>query len=404
MGATLVAMVMATVMPVAIGVLAPQLTTEAGLSSLQLAALPAALYLVGSLLSPRSGAVADALGPRRGTIAMMAVVAVAFVLFAVAPGFVGLVLAVAVSGIALAMSNPVTNNIIIAAFPPGRRGTALGWKQAGVPLAGLVAGAVLPSLAVAIGWRGAMGAVAAAVVLLGAGAVVALGREGAGIAADAAGRTDAAAVPAAEIAGGEPRSGLGSISGLGWLMGAAAGCINTYLVLYAVTQLGYGARIAGLMTAVVGISGALTRIVWARTAESGKGPHHALRIAGPIALAAVLAIATAPVVGGWTVWVGSALAGVGIFAFTALGMLAVIQAVPATGVGRATGTLGRMFYAGLLSGPLLFGGILDVSGSYAAAWGAVAVLMVGAIVLTQVAWRTPVAAETAVRSGTASGT
>jgi predicted MFS family arabinose efflux permease len=169
---------------------------------------------------------------------------------------------------------------------------------------------------------------------------------------------------------------------LGFLMGAAAGCINTYLVLYGVDALGYDERVAGLLTALVGLSGAITRVVWAAGAERGKGPEASLRIMGPVSLVAVFVTAAASYVNVWLVWVGAVLAGVGIFIFTSLGMLALMQAVPEDSVGLATGSLSRTFFAGLLAGPLAFGLVVDLAASFTLAWMAVAVVVLAATVLT----------------------
>lgn len=107
----------------------------------------------------------------------------------------------------------------------------------------------------------------------------------------------------------------------------------------------------GLLTAVVGLSGAVTRAVWASAAERGRGPEASLRIMGPVSLVSALVTAAAPHLGSWVVWPGAVLAGVGIFVFTSLGILALMQSVPQGKVGLATGSLSRTFFAGLLVGP-----------------------------------------------------
>jgi predicted MFS family arabinose efflux permease len=62
---------------------------------------------------------------------------------------VGLVLA----GMASAASTPAGGRLVLLAFPRERRGIALGVRQTGVPIGGLVAAALLPVLAHAYGWR-----------------------------------------------------------------------------------------------------------------------------------------------------------------------------------------------------------------------------------------------------------
>lgn len=282
-----------------------------------------------------------------------------------------MLVAAAVGGLALSLSNPATNRVIVAAFPPGQRGAALGWKQAGVPLAALLAGPTVPSVAAAVGWRGALVAIAVASLFTGGLATYVLRHV----------TQQKAAAPRVRVVRGEGRS-LRWLNELGFLMGAATGCVNTYLVLYGVEALQYDERVAGLLIAVVGPTSTVTRVVWASRAERGSGPHTSLRVMGPVSVVAALIIAAAPYWGGWLLWIGAVLAGVGIFIFTSLGMLALVQAVPQGSVGLVTGSLSRTFFAGLLAGPLSFGLVVDLTDGYTWSWLIVAALAVGATVIT----------------------
>jgi cyanate permease len=63
---------------------------------------------------------------------------------------------------------------------------------------------------------------------------------------------------------------------------------------------------------------------------------------------------------GWTATGGS---------WITIGMLAIIREVPLEVAGRVSGVVLSAFYVGLGLGPITFGFIVDVTDSYAVAWG-----------------------------------
>lgn len=368
-----VTMVVASAMNFVIAVLAPLLQRDVGVSVLQIGILTAGVYVVASPLSTPAGRVADRLRAHRACLLMVGLAVTAFALLAAAPSYPFMLAAVTLAGGAMALSNPATNSIIVGAFPPGRQGAALGWKQAGVPLAALLAGSAVPSVASAWGWRTTVAAIAATALVVGVLATAVL-REPSPGARPAPGRPRH---PARE------RPVLRGLGALGFLMGVSAGCTNTYLVLYTVDTLEYSIRSAGFVAALAGLSGVVARVVWPVVAERRWGPPAALRVMAPIAVAAVVVVVAAAFVAAWLVWVGAVLIGAGITVFNSLGMLAVLQEVPSAAVGVATGALSRAFFAGLLVGPLSFGAVVDATGTYHWAWGLVTLVTIGATVVTR---------------------
>jgi MFS family permease len=59
-------------------------------------------------------------------------------------------------GVASAASTPAGGRLVLVAFPRERRGLALGLRQTGIPIGGLISAALLPWIAHAWGWRWAL--------------------------------------------------------------------------------------------------------------------------------------------------------------------------------------------------------------------------------------------------------
>lgn len=368
-------MIFASAMNFTIAVLAPFLQRDMGVSVLQIGVLSAAIYVVASPMSTVAGRIADRLRARRACLLMTGLAAAGFGFLAAAPNYPLMLVAVAFAGGAMALSNPTTNNIIVDAFPVGRRGAALGWKQAGVPLAAMLAGGIAPSVASAWGWRATVAGIALFTFFVGGLSSIVL--------RVVEGDRHSRSPRPIQMRFDAQRPVLRGLNALGFLMGVSAGCLNTYLVLYAVDALAYEVQVAGFVAAVAGLSGAVLRVIWPVFAERRSGPVASLRIMAPLSVAAVLVVAIAPATAAWLVWIGAVLTGAGITVFNSLGMLAVLQEVPASTVGVVTGALSRAFFAGLLLGPLGFGFVVDTTGSYGWAWALVGAFAVAATAVTQ---------------------
>lgn len=370
--AVAVTMVVASSMNAVIAVLAPFLQRDLGLSVFQIGLLSAGVHVVASPMSTPAGHLADRLGGSRAAMVMVGLAATGFLVLSQAPTYIAMFAAVALAGGATALSNPTTNRIIVSAFPSGRQGWAVGWKQAGVPLAALLAGSLAPSAAAAWGWRTTVAGIAAAALAAGLLALLVL-------------RARAAAGPSAatwrERPAGGRRPVLRWLNVLGFLMGFSTGCINTYTVLYIVDTVGYSARTAGFVAALAGLSGVVLRVGWPVIAERRSGPRASLQVMAPVGVAAILVMAAAPYVAAWLVWVGGVLSG-SIMVFNSLGMLAVLRDVPRSAVGAVTGALSRAFFGGLFMGPLVFGAIVDI-GAYRWAWAFTAVIALAAVGVTR---------------------
>jgi predicted MFS family arabinose efflux permease len=358
---------------------APLITADLGLSRAQLGSFATVTFLAAAVTSAFVGRAVDAFSGRVVLTVLFVGSGLALAGVAAAGSYRWLLVALAVSGVIQALSNPVTNQLVAAHVPAGRRGGYLGLKQSGVQMSQLAAGLALPSLALALGWRGAA-AVAAAValvaVLLVRGAVPSEARP-------------AGPHPGRRLADLPPA--LWWLTGYIFVVGAGLQATNVYLPLFSFERLDMSVQVAGLTAAVVGCVGLVSRIAWGRAAERVRDPHRPL-----LALAVASALAVTCLLGAEQLaqpallWLGAALFGASAIAANVVVMLVAVRLSPYAVVGTATGIVAVGLYLGFALGPVGFGLVVDRTGSYTVGWLAVLTVFAVAAGLVLV-WRSQVA-------------
>ncbi len=147
--------------------LAPFLVDDLGLSRNQIGLLVTATYLGGILVLIVAGSLSDRFGVRSLFLVGLTSAGLTLALASQAPDFVWLLLPMLLFGLGNGFSLPPTTRAIVEWFPNRRRGLAMGIKQTGVALAGVICGFVVPPLGQAFGWRGAVLALGTATVASG---------------------------------------------------------------------------------------------------------------------------------------------------------------------------------------------------------------------------------------------
>jgi predicted MFS family arabinose efflux permease len=349
----------------------PLVIADLGLSRAQFGSFATVAFLAAAVSSGVLGRLVD-LYSERTTMAVLYVgSAAALLLASVARSYLGVLLAVVVSGCVQALSNPVTNRLVSRYAAPQGRGLLMGVKQSGVQMAQLAAGVALPTLALVAGWRGAVGATS---VIAGVGLLFAwrfvphLPTR----AADSAGPNPAVAVPRA----------VWWLTSYALLTGAALQASNVYLPLYGYEELHLSVATAGLTAAVVGGVGLVARIGWGQLADRLTSPRTPLLL---LALAAGLGAMFIYLAGElsavWLLWTGAVVFGATGIASNVVLMIAVLRLSPAQLIGRASGLLAIGLYLGFALGPITFGAVVDATGSYQVGWAGVAATYAAAAVL-----------------------
>jgi len=136
-----------------IGPLAPFLKTDLGLTNTQVGLLVSFSALGYGLALAPAGWLVDRIGVRRmlviGEIVAGIFVSGMFFISTFTQGAIFMTL----SGIGLGCILPATTKAIFVWFPTRERATAMGFKQTGVNVGGIITASTLPALALAIGWQ-----------------------------------------------------------------------------------------------------------------------------------------------------------------------------------------------------------------------------------------------------------
>jgi predicted MFS family arabinose efflux permease len=337
-----------------IGSLAPYIIGDLHISKAQLGYLTSAAFGTATILSLFAGHLTDTFGGRRAFIFLSGYIGVDFALLAASRTYWVLLIALVLAGVPQALSNPATNRLIAAHVPAQGRALAVGVKQSGVPLAALIAGLVLPSLARSLSWRTATLLVVPFAVVT---CIVALT-----LPRDPAAQSGKAfAFPEA------PNTATRWLMVYSLFIGAGLASLNTYLALYAHQRLGLTNTEAGALISAIGVSGIASRLAWARYAGKLTDLPRSLLIlaAGSIAFAALIPLASHA---HWLVWLGAVGLGGSAAAANAVTMVAVTRGGGFGRTGHASGLVSMGFFAGFVAGPTAFGWLADGSGGFAAGW------------------------------------
>ena len=372
-----VATAVGTYLQGALSVLAADVIEEFDISRSQLGLAFLVFSMTGATGSPLMGKLAD-VSTRRVMAILFAAGASGIVLAGTAPGFPWLLAAAFVGGLGLAAGNPVTNRIVADRISMRRRGIVIGIKQAGPPMGLLAAGLALPPLAAVFGWRGAL-VLTATLPLLGLVATRALvPRHNRTVEAP----PETIASVAHDRAGRVAVRWLGVI---GLVVAMGGGGLIAFIPLFAEEAVGLSATAAGLLAALMGLSGVVGRVVWGANAakfQEATTPLSGLAFAAGLATISVWAGTTAV----WLLWLGVVALGGTMLAWHAVSWVALLNAVEAPSIGRATGVVQLGNSVGFASGPPVIGLLIDQTGSYGWGWAVVTCLFGLAAVLTLL-WR-----------------
>lgn len=343
----------------ALSTLGPFLIPALGLTRVQFGALGTVTFASAALASLGAGRIVDTATARSVMWLLVTGCLGAIFAAAIAPNYPVLLLAVMVSGVIQALSNPITNRLAAQWLPASARGVVMGVKQSGVQMTQAATGLFLPALAVMAGWRWAMAIVAAAMLLLGALLV--------GIFVPREEHTHHAT---SRVKGARIPPSVWWLTGFMFLVGAALQGVNFYLPLYGYEDLKFSVETAGLLAAIIGGMGVVARIMWGRIADRAGG-NIALPAIAIGAGASLILILLSNTVNTNLIWVGTLLMGATGVAANVVVMVTVIHSVPSHAVGRATGLVATGMYLGFAVGPVSVGAIVDGTGSYSVAWAAI---------------------------------
>lgn len=141
-----------TLQSVSVWAMAPLVRAELELSAGQFGWLVSAYYGAQIVCAFPAGALADRIGVGRSLIVAMLILTCGAVALSMASMMEVALFAMALMGVGYSIVNPATARGVLNWIPSGYRATAMGVKQTGVPLGGVLA-AFNGVLATAFGWR-----------------------------------------------------------------------------------------------------------------------------------------------------------------------------------------------------------------------------------------------------------
>jgi predicted MFS family arabinose efflux permease len=347
--------------------LTPSLVDGFALTRLEVAFIVPSVYVGGLLFSLPGGHLADRWGVRPTLLGALAVGGLGLLAAAVAPRFALFLGGLVIAGSGWSVVNPVLGKAIVDIFPLTERGVAMGIKQMGLTLGGLLSALLLPAIAARWGWRAAVAACAVAVTL----PVVAAWRPLAPMT-----RPTVARAPTALSWSWTRRPALLIVFGAGVVLGMVQSAVLAYLPLFSVQALGFSHVATGVLIAASQAGGAVSRLGLGAASDRWSSGRRPPWLVFTSVLAAVIFLVYAWVPTTAPLWAGllAFAAGVGAYGWVGIYFVISAEAGGATESGLLSGVSFAAIVVGLLTGAPLFGLVLHAFDSYGAAWTVFALL------------------------------
>lgn len=365
-----------TINVVSVLAMAPVIQRAIDLSATEVGLLMTAYYCGQAIWSLPAGAFVDRIGVGRALVGAMAGIAVGTSVVATAPSLPFLLLGMLLMGSGYSFTNPSTAKGVFDWFPQCRRATAMGAKQTGVPIGGVIA-AGLGALAATADWRVLLWVVAVLTIVFGAVCLSLVTRPSE--------ETAPRAKPFAGLAELFRDGNYGRFVLSNLLYNFGQGNFFGFLTLF-VREAARGTQeLAALSLGIAQATSAVARFGWGAVSDTFfRGRRKGLVIG--IGIASVVLLAAMPLAAGWPgVAMMFVIAGLGITVASYAGLMQTmsVEAVEPRLTGSAVGYNGICTHMGAIIGPPAFGATVDATGSYMGGWmmtaGVVAtgVLMLG---------------------------
>ncbi len=351
-----------TVNIVSVLAMAPVISDDLQLSATEFGFFVTAYYSAQAFWSLPAGALVDRYGVGRVLGCAHVIMGAGSLLLVYAGNYALSLAGLFLMGIGYSMTNPATSAGVLSWFPAERRGTAMGIKQVGVPLGGVIA-AGSGALATVDSWQTIMIVTALGIFLNG--------------------------VLCLYLIRFHRPPEKGELRAIGNLRAVfRIPRVQIYMVICALTNTGQtnffafltlflreaanaSQPIAGLAIGLAQASSAFARIGWGIVSDKWYRRRRGLLMTMICGAATVLLAAMAFVGPGWGLWLGLGLAfllGITIASFAPVAQAISVEMVDPRLSGSAMGYTMTGVHIGGMVGPPLFGAVIDISGSYGAGW------------------------------------
>lgn len=285
------------------------------------------------------------------------------------------------AGVWQSASTPAGGKAIMSWFPQRDRGLAMGIRQTGIPLGGMLAALLLTPIALKSNWRFAIAAGGVACALVAALAWWKY-RDPPEVPAQAPRVANLRADPPSPAADSFwallVHPGIVAASATGLMLVWGQWAILTYLVLYLTERLSFSIPLAATCLAAAQFGGALGRVTWGyvsdRVFQGRRRPVIVLLgwLGGGLIAAQALLRPDLPDL----VVIGlAAAAGLCMIGWHGLHITLITELAGPARAGTALGISLSWIQVGIISGPPLFGWLVDATGSYRLAWVALGAVL-----------------------------
>ncbi len=355
----------------------PVIRSDLDISSAAFGLFMSAVFGAQLVSSLPSGAITDRMGVGWTLFGSLVLMSLGTVVFAVAYGFALALFGAFLIGLGYAFVNPATAKGVVYWFPAEWRGTAMGLKQLGVPLGGVL-GAGGGILAAYIDWRIVLW-IAAALTFVTALLWLKYTRKP---------LNDGKAVSTAisNLRTVMTNSNMNVICVSCTLYNAAQSSLFAYTALFLREAAMASQPVAAGGVAVAQTASAIGRVGYSYLSDvafGGRRKSVVLAVVCGGAISCAVAYFVNPAWPHWSLMLLALFMGGTIAAYAALILAMTAETVASALVGSAIGYNSLAWSLGGMVGPPLFGFVLDqTNGNYGAGWATVgAVMLVGAFVM-----------------------
>jgi MFS family permease len=355
-------------------VLAPYVALSAGVEPSRIGEMAGVMFL-GALLANLLGAQLVAIIGAVRTLQLGAGIAATGLMIAQHGTWAAVIGSAVVIGLGYGLGVPSASHILARNTAAGQRGLVFSIKQSGVPVGGLLAGMMLPAIAVAADWRWAVATAAALCLGVGLAAELARSRLDEGPASRT--RTwRSIRIRFPLLTALRSHADLSWLAYSGFASAAMQGSVFALLVAFLVSTGRFDVVSAGLVFATMHLSGATARIVLGIVSDRLLPPQRLLAFLSVLGGCAILTLAaSAGHIAQPAVFALAALIGATVSGWNGVYLAEIAHLSPPDRVGETTASAVALVFLGYIVGPLLASFVVGATGSYTLAFGLLATLV-----------------------------
>jgi MFS family permease len=359
-------------------VLAPQIARAAGIEPSMIGHVAGVMFAGALLPTLLSGAIIPLIGPVRLNQVTTSITALGL-LVATIGSWPALLIGGVIVGAGYGPGAPAASAVLAHHTALARRGLIFSVRQSGAPLGGLLAGAMLPVIAVKFGTTEAILAAAAFSVL--AAIIVQTVRNRLDAPLLSAQRPSMANV----IANLSIRSSLAAHADLprmtynGFAAAAAQGSVFALMVTFLVARGGLDLITAGFVFAAMNMAGVVARVALGYASDGFVNPQTLLAVLATVGVCALgLLLAFAGQLSLAAMLVLASIIGATISGWNGVLMAELARLAPPELVGSVSAAAVTCIYLGYMVGPIVTSALVGFSGSYVWGFAPVAVALLAA--------------------------